>query len=115
MSSTTRAGWLNRTREDANGWNGPITKIYLCPCFLMKEGYSAVGPYFVVPGKAINSPVSFGDCALPFTFVQYLRNFFRWGGFAGCVSREEEFALYPGGPERPPTHQDCLTENLVPF
>jgi hypothetical protein len=106
---------LEVTLEDAEGWQGQIERIYLCPCPLMKEGYSAVGPQYLVPGRVADSSVGFEGGDLPFTFVQYLRNFFRWGGFAGCVKSEEEFARYPDWVQPPTTHRDYLAADLVRF
>lgn len=106
---------MDRTRADADRWDGPITKIYLCPDFLMKEEISGCGPLYIVPGRCADAPVSFEGAPMPFTFVQYLRNFFRWGGFAGCVTDEEQFATYPDSEQHPPTDLAYLKANLVSF
>lgn len=78
---------LDVTREDADGWEGTIRKIYLFPDQLMKDGYSGAGPMYLRPGRVADCPVGFEGGNLPFTFVEYLRNAFQWGGSGGAFGR----------------------------
>ncbi|WP_020470805.1 hypothetical protein [Zavarzinella formosa] len=104
---------LDMTRNDASGWDGPVEKIFLCPCPLMKDGYSGVGPLYLEPGRAADGPVGFEGGSMSFTFVEYLRNAFRWGGFAGCVQTEDEFAS--DWLELPSTARSQLAADLMPL
>jgi hypothetical protein len=104
---------LDVTREHAGGWDGPVRRIYLCPCPLIKDGYSGVGPLYLVPGRAADGTVGFEGGPLPYKLVEYLRNAFRWGGFAGGVRSEDEFADY--WLDLPAAARTELAADLVPL
>jgi len=92
---------------------GPPFCLPYAPDFLVKEGISGVGLIYVeVPNGAADAPPSFEDQELPISFVQSLRNAFRWGGFQGLVGTAEEF-----GPDLtlPPTDIAALTQGLLPL
>lgn len=80
--------------------------VYLAPDEVLKAGEGGCGPYSMrVPSASADGIFGMqGDSQGP-TFVEYLRNAFKWGGFPGWESRKE----------RPQAILDRLAEGLLPL
>jgi len=90
----------DEAESDEDGWGGRYA-VDIAPDAALKSGYSGGGPYqILLPNAAADVPLL--DSAYP-TFVSYLRESFRWGGFPGLLryTAPKELAL--------------LTERLEPI
>jgi hypothetical protein len=66
--------------SDEDGWHGGYA-VAVAPDAALKSGYSGGGPYQIrLPNAAADAPLLDSKYA---TFVSYLRESFRWGGFPG--------------------------------
>ena len=91
--------------RDDEGWTGRYL-LEFAPDALHKANISGDSPYAIAfPDPAADAPVLELDAPYARTFVGYLRECFRWGGFPGLAAR----------PDPPTAELARLTDGLLPI
>lgn len=91
--------------RDDEGWTGRY-RLEIAPDALHKANISGGSPYAIaIPDPGADAPVLELDAPYARTFVGYLRECFRWGGFPGLADE----------PDPPTAELARLTEGLLPF